>query len=208
MLHRFSFVALGLVFAWAFVSVLADEPKTDAPKADAPKEAPKAEAPSPFNIGENDAMSLMPAAGWKKKMPRSRIVEHEFEVPVVEGDEIPGRLTVMGSGGSIDDNVNRWLGQFTDAAGKPLTRDKARIEKLSVGGLTVHYVDLSGTFKDAPAGPFAGGPTTLRENYRMLGAIIENKTAGNYFLKLYGPKNTIAANEKPFQDFVNSLKAK
>jgi hypothetical protein len=185
-------LALSLIASSTFV--LGDEPKT--------------EAPASFAIGENDAMTLVPAKAWKKKTPRTKIVEHEFEVPVVEGDEIPGRLTVMGSGGSIDENVNRWLGQFTDAAGKGLTRDKAKVEKLSIGGLTVHYVDLSGTYKDAPGGPFAGGATTLRENYRMLGAIIENKTAGNYFLKLYGPKATIEANEKPFQDFVNSLKAK
>lgn len=183
---------LSFVAATAFV--VADEPKGDAPAS--------------ISIGENDAMSLAPAKDWKKKMPRSRIVEYEFEIPVVEGDEIPGRLTVMGSGGSIDDNVSRWLNQFTDAGGKALTKDKAKVEKLSIGGLTVHYVDLSGTYKDMPGGPFAGGATTLRENYRMLGAIIENKTAGNYFLKLYGPKATIAANEKAFQDFVNSLKVK
>lgn len=193
MLYRFSLVALVLSFASA-TFVAADEPKE--------------ETPASFSIGENDAMELVPAKDWKKKMPRSRIVEHEFEIPVVEGDKIPGRLTVMGSGGSIDENVNRWLGQFTDAAGKPLTKDKAKVDKLSIGGLTVHYVDLSGTYKDMPAGPFAGGATTLRENYRMLGAIIENKKSGNYFLKLYGPKATIAANEKAFQDFVNSLKVK
>lgn len=183
-----------LSFVAATVFVMGDEPKEKTPAA--------------FSIGENEAMSLVPAKDWKEKPPRSRIIEHEFEIPVVEGDEIPGRLTVMGSGGSIDDNVNRWLGQFTDAGGKALTKDKAKVEKLSIGGLTVHYVDLSGTYKDMPGGPFAGGATTLRENYRMLGAIIENKTAGNYFLKLYGPKATIAANEKAFQDFVNSLKVK
>jgi hypothetical protein len=39
----------------------------------------------------------------------------------------------------------------------------------------------------------------------MLGAICVTK-AGNYFLKLYGPKATIAENEKGFRAMVESLK--
>ena len=38
----------------------------------------------------------------------------------------------------------------------------------------------------------------------MLGAICQTK-AGNYFLKLYGPKKTIAASEKDFRALVESL---
>jgi hypothetical protein len=57
-------------------------------------------------------------------------------------------------------------------------------------------------------GPFAGGKTIMRENYRMLGAIIQTKDKGNYFLKLYGPKATIDENEKGFQELVKSLKVK
>ena len=69
-------------------------------------------------------------------------------------------------------------------------------------------IDLSGTYKDSPAGPFAGGKTINRDNYRMLGAIIQTKDRGNYFLKLYGPKATIDENEKGFQEMVKSLKVK
>ena len=42
----------------------------------------------------------------------------------------------------------------------------------------------------------------------MLGAIIQTKDKGNYFLKLYGPKATIDENEKGFQEMVKSLKVK
>jgi hypothetical protein len=42
----------------------------------------------------------------------------------------------------------------------------------------------------------------------MLGAIIQTKEAGNYFLKLYGPKPTIDQAEKGFQEMVKSLKVK
>ena len=142
---------------------------------------------------------------WLKKKPRSNIIEAEYEAPAAKGDEMGGRLTAMGAGGAIQDNIDRWSNQFTQAAGDP----KPKIEKLKVGEQEVHWVDLAGTFKDAPGGPFAGGKTINRENYRMLGVIIEaklaGKPAGNYFLKFYGPAATIAEHEKAFKQMVESL---
>jgi hypothetical protein len=150
-------------------------------------------------------LTLMAPEGWTKKQPTSRIVEAEFATPPAKGDETPGRLTAMGAGGSVQQNVDRWVNQFAgegDAAAKP------KLDKLTVGGAEVQIVDLSGTYKDSPGGPFAGGKTVMRENYRMLGAIIQTKDAGNYFLKLYGPKATINEAEKGFQEMVKSLKVK
>jgi hypothetical protein len=155
-----------------------------------------------FTVGEG-RISLTAPASWTKKEPASRIVEAEFAIPPAGGDQNPGRLTAMGAGGSVESNIDRWVGQFVGeggAAAKP-KRDKA-----SVGGAEIEIVDLSGAYKDSPAGPFAGGKTTIRENYRMLGAIIQTKDKGNYFLKLYGPKATIDANEKAFHDLVKSVK--
>ena len=145
--------------------------------------------------------------GWTKKQPRSRIIEVEFEIPAAKGDENTGRFTVMGAGGDIQANIDRWYGQFEQPGGGD-PKDKAKVEKLTVAGKTVHYVDLAGTYKDAPAGPFAGGKTIKRENYRMLAAIVETKEAGNYFLKFYGPKATVAENEKAFKEMLDSLRVK
>jgi len=116
---------------------------------------------------------------WTKKMPRSRIIEHEYEIPAVEGDENPGRMTVMGAGGSIEANIDRWAGQFDLKGGKP------KKEETKIAGQKVYLVDLSGTYKDTPpgAGPFSGAKPILRENYRMLAAIIATEKDGNYFVK-------------------------
>lgn len=150
-------------------------------------------------------LTLTAPEGWTKKQPTSRIVEAEFATPPAKGDDTPGRLTAMGAGGSMQQNVDRWVSQFVgegDAAAKP------KLDKLTVSGLEVHIVDLSGTYKDTPGGPFAGKNPVMRENYRMLGAIIQTKDAGNYFLKLYGPKATITEAEKGFHEMVKSLKVK
>jgi hypothetical protein len=159
---------------------------------------------TPFTIGDGK-LALTAPAGWTKKEPASRIVEAEFAVPPAKGDESPGRLTAMGAGGSLEDNINRWAGQFVGPGG---AAPKPQRDKATVGGAEVEIVDLSGTYKDSPGGPFAGGKTIMRDNYRMLGAIVQTKDKGNYFLKLYGPKATIDASAQGFQEMVKSLKIK
>jgi hypothetical protein len=166
----------------------------------------RAEEPTKFEVSEGKMVFTAPK-GWVKKKPASRIVEVEFEAPAVERDEKGGRLTVMGAGGSVEENLNRWYGQFTQPDGKS-TKEAAKVQKMSVAGQEVHYVDIAGTYKDQPGGPFAGGQTVMRDDYRMLGAIVRSKEAGNYFLKFYGPKKTIDANEKAFQTLVESLEIK
>ena len=157
-----------------------------------------------FTIGDGK-LELTAPANWSKKEPASRIVEVEFAVPPGKGDDAPGRLTAMGAGGSVESNIDRWVGQF---AGEGGAAAKAKRDKATVGGAEIEIIDLAGTYKDSPAGPFAGGKTIMRDNYRMLGAIIQTKDRGNYFLKLYGPKATVDENEKGFQDMVKSLKVK
>jgi hypothetical protein len=157
-----------------------------------------------FTIGDEKLMLTAPAS-WTKKAPASRIVEAEYAVPPAKGDETPGRLTAMGAGGSVEQNVTRWIDQFVGPGGSAV---KPQRDKTTVSGAEIEIVDLIGTYKDSPGGPFAGGKPILRENYRMLGAIIQTKDRGNYFLKLYGPKATIDENEKGFQEMVKSLKVK
>jgi hypothetical protein len=159
---------------------------------------------STVTVGEGKITFKSPE-GWEKKQPRIRIVEAEFAIPPAKDDEQPGRMTVMGAGGSIEANIDRWIGQFDQPDGSD-TKKAAKIEKLKVNGQNVHYVDVAGTYRDMPGGPFAGGKTVLREDYRMLAAIIETEKAGNYFFKFYGPKATVAANEKAFRELVDSLK--
>lgn len=149
-------------------------------------------------------LQLVYPKGWARKQPRSRIVEHEFAAPKAEGDDADARVTIMGAGGGVQANIDRWIDQFKQADGSS-SRDKAKIEKGNVAGQEVTTVDISGTYKDQP-GPFA--PAVQRENYRMLGAIIATKENGQYFVKMYGPKKTMAAHEKAFFGFVESLTVK
>ncbi|NCA11899.1 hypothetical protein EBR56_08860 [bacterium] len=151
--------------------------------------------------------SLEAPAGWNRVAPKSAIVETEFAIPS-EGELPPGRMTVMGAGGSVQANVDRWYGQFSQPDGGA-TKDKATTKTLKLAGCTVTLVDVAGTYKDMPGGPFAGGQAVERPDYRMLAAIVETpgNERGSYFLKFYGPAATVAKHADGFRRMVEGLVA-
>jgi len=171
----------------------------------APGSAPAAEEKADEHhivLGEGGVELTFPE-NWQRKPPENRIVEYEFAAPASEGEKDPGRVTVMGAAGSIDANIERWIGQFSQPDGGD-THKVAKIKESKIGGVDVHVVDISGTYKDN-RGPFSGIPAVERPKYRMLAAIISGKK-GNYFVKFYGGQQTVSDNEKAFQKMIDSLK--
>lgn len=162
-------------------------------------------AEDPVEIALADgALKMTVPANWKTVQPRSRIIEHEFQAPK-EGDTL-SRITLMAAGGSIDANVERWIGQFTQPDGKA-SKDVAKVEKKKVGDFEVTVVDISGTMSESMGGgPFAPGKTVKREGYRMLGAIIDTQNRGLQFVKLTGAAELVEQQLKEFNEFIESIK--
>jgi hypothetical protein len=155
--------------------------------------------------------SLQAPAGWQRVQPKSGIVETEFAIPsegaAADGTPAqPGRMTVMGAGGTVQANIDRWYGQFAQPDGSE-TKTKATTKKLELAGCKVTLVDIPGTYKDSPGGPFAGGRAIERPDYRMLAAIVETPDRGNYFLKFYGPTKTVTAHADGFRTMVEGMVA-
>jgi hypothetical protein len=162
---------------------------------------------SVFTIADG-GVSLEAPAAWQRVQPKSGIVETEFAIPSAgngpDGGPLPpGRMTVMGAGGSVEANIERWYGQFAQPDGGS-TKDKASTKKLKVAGRDVTIVDIAGTYKDSPGGPFAGGKTIDRPDYRMLAAIVEGPD-GNYFLKFYGPAATVEQHADGFRTMIEGM---
>lgn len=137
-------------------------------------------------------------ADWKEVKPRVRIIEKEFEIPGKDGAD-PARLTIMRAGGSVQANVDRWLGQFEQ------TQDQPSTETTEAADGKLHRVRVSGRYKDQ-AGPFA--PPVMRDQYRLDGAILETKQQGNYFFKLIGPSSTVEAHAEAWSAALKSLELK
>ncbi len=106
-----------------------------------------------------------------------------------------------GQGGSVDANLDRWIGQFLQADGKP-SKAAAKIAKSTVHGMPVTTVDVSGAYTGM------GGPTAqpgpAMPDYRMLGAVVEGPQ-GSIFIKFTGPAKTVAANQAAFDKMLASL---
>lgn len=149
-------------------------------------------------------LTLTAPEDWKREEPRSRIIEHEFSIPAVEGDELPGRMTIMAAGGSVDDNIERWYAQFKQPNGGS-TKEASKVEKKEINGIDVHFVDITGTFIDRPR-PAAEG--VERESYRMLGAILVGDKIGQQFVKFYGPAKTVEKNAEAFTKMIEGLEVK
>ncbi len=131
--------------------------------------------------------------GWIAK-PKGPMLDAEFALPKVEGDENDGRLTVMKARGSIEDNIQRWRDQFEKLEEQP-------VEEISVSGTKVTLVDFSGTYSERRR---MMGAATSRPGYRMLAAIIP-LSDGFLFVKGYGPENTMAKYAEDFRAFVETL---
>ncbi|MFM1903077.1 MAG: hypothetical protein RLZZ440_977 [Planctomycetota bacterium] len=163
---------------------------------------PAAAAAPAFTIA-GGSLSLAAPEGFEQVRPKSMMVETEFAIPS-EGDAPAGRMTVMGAGGSVEANIDRWAGQFSQPDGGD-TKEKVATKKLEIAGCKVTIVDITGTFLDQPGGPFAGGPTVQRPDYRMLAAIVITPEAGNYFIKFYGPAATVGKHAAGFQTMLEGM---
>lgn len=155
------------------------------------------------------SLSLEAPEGFDRKRPSSGLVETEFAIPSegkgADGADLPaGRMTVMGAGGTVGANIDRWCGQFTQSDGVD-TKQKMTTKAFKVAGSSVTVVDIPGTFLDQPGGPMAGGPTVKRPDYRMLAGIIETPEAGNYFLKFYGPAATVERHADGFKKMLEGM---
>jgi hypothetical protein len=133
-------------------------------------------------------------AGWKPQAAQSMRAATYSIVPSA-GDAAAAECAVYffgaGQGGSVQDNLDRWKGQFTGANGQPAI---PQVAKRTVRGIAITTIDTSGAYSGM------GGPMTVQRavpGYRLLGAIVEGP-GGNIFVKLTGPLKTVEANRQKF----------
>lgn len=137
-------------------------------------------------------------AAWTKAGNPSPMRKATFHVPRAAGDPEDGELSVSQAGGSIDQNVQRWAGQFGRQLGDVKRADR------SAAGLRVTVVQILGPYTGM-AMP-GGAATGAKPGYALLGAIVE--TSPPTFFKLIGPERTVMAAQPDFDKLIASLRAK
>lgn len=86
--------------------------------------------------------------GWDSEPPSNSMRKAQYRLSGDDGDAelVVTHFGMRGAGG-VDANIARWKGQFADS-------DGGKIRKLTVSGMNVTVLDISGTFKGM------GGPMT------------------------------------------------
>jgi len=146
--------------------------------------------------------------GWLVEKPSSNMRVAQYKLPKAEGDSEDGSLVLYyfgaTQGGTAQANIDRWISQMQQPDGSA-TKDKAKTETMTVNGLKVTTVDVSGTYT-AEMAP-GSGTKHNDANYRLRAAVVETPK-GNYFLKLVGPAKTMGRWEQSVTDFVKSFEFK
>jgi hypothetical protein len=143
---------------------------------------------------------------WKPRPSTSPMRVAEFVVPRVADDPEDAETIVYffgGSGGSVDANIERGVGQFQTESGGPVPAPKRTTS--ANGPLTITAIDVSGTYV-AQIRP-GSAERFNKPNFRMWAAVVETPK-GPYFVKLTGPVRTVtqALTDGDLDSFVKSLR--
>jgi len=143
---------------------------------------------------------------WARVPAPSDMRAAQFRVPHSGGDGEDAELVLFffgpGQGGSADQNLERWTGQFTQPDGKP-SKEAAVVVIRTVNGLKETSVDVAGAYQPAPMGG-AGG--AAKSGWRLLAAVIEGP-GGPWFWRLTGPDATVKAAKPQFDALLGSLQS-
>jgi hypothetical protein len=150
-------------------------------------------------------LDLTPASGWRKERPSSGSRYAQYAVPGAD-EQDDAQLIVYyfgpGGAGDLQANLDRWCGQFAQPDGRD-SAEVAVFDTRRVGELTLHTVDLSGTYV-AETRP-GSGERLNKPEYRMLAAVVTTGS-GPYYIKLIGPAATVARSQDDFDDLLGSLR--
>jgi hypothetical protein len=141
--------------------------------------------------------------GWQRQTPASSMRAAQYAVPGPAGEVT---LAVFyfgeGQGGSIEDNLQRWWGQFEQPDGRPSAQVATRTQR-TVGTLRVTVTTLTG--RSAGGGMMGGPAPAPQENQMLLGAIVETPR-GPWFFKMTGARATVEAARPAFDALLDSAR--
>ena len=140
---------------------------------------------------------------WTVKPSSSPMRVAQYGLPRAAGDAEDAELIVYffgGQGGSVEANLDRWVGQMEQPDGRP-SKAVARTETLTVNGMKATVLDVSGKY----VAEMAPGSATRfnKPGFRLKAAVVETP-GGPYFVKLTGPAKTVERWNAAFAAFLRS----
>jgi hypothetical protein len=216
-MNQYRTVIIGVIFLAAVIlvylthqaqPVAPQHPDLTAPQADPSPSSPTTtqSVPKPLAPGTNRVqigiLTLEIPEGWIAEQPRSSLRVAQYRLEHVMGDKEDAELAVFNQiGGSVEQNLERWYGQFSQPDGSN-SAERAQVEVLKVNDLPVTTVYLEGTL-------IGSAMMTVGEDkpdFALLAAIVET-AEGPYYFKIVGPVHTVQFWKDRFEALVHSIKA-
>jgi hypothetical protein len=169
------------------------------PTPGAAPQPPTAPSPGAASAG---GLRWQESAPFERRASKSSMRAAEYGLSGDESTELAVFYFGPDQGGSVDANVSRWIGQFTQPDGSPST-DKAKRETRKVGDLEVTMLELAGNYSGGMAMP--GAPQPSPQTDAMLLAAIVAGPKGPVFFKLVGPRATAERIRADFDRMIGSL---
>lgn len=160
------------------------------------------------NANANGTLKFSAPAGWVEEKPNSASRVAQYKLPKVAEDTEDASAILyffgQGQGGGTAANIERWVNQMQQSDGSS-SKAKAKEDSMTVNGLKVTTVDVTGTYT-AEMAP-GSGTFHNNSNYRLRAAVIETPK-GSYYLKLVGPEKTVAKWDSSVTEFIKSMEFK
>jgi hypothetical protein len=140
--------------------------------------------------------------GWVTQTPSSSMRKAQYRLPGERQGTADASLVVYefgGTAGSVESNMERWIGQFENPDGRAVESQR---RTRAAGPFTLHEIDVAGTYV-AETSP--GSDEFVNEpDFRMLAAVAEAEGV-SYYIKLVGPGACVDHWEASYQAFMSAL---
>jgi hypothetical protein len=157
---------------------------------------------SSISANPMDRLDVSIPSEWIEETPSSPLRIAQYRLPALGGDKEDGSLVVFNRiGGTVQQNLDRWYGQFTSSDGSANRGElDGRIDMIN--GMRVTFASVRGGYETGSMGlPQDSGE---KSNYMMLAAIVETPE-GPYFFKAVGPENTLIQRTSEFEQYIQSI---
>ena len=147
------------------------------------------------------AVAFKMPAKWNAQAPKSAMRRAQLSAP---GSAGAAELIVYFFGpqgaGTAQENLDRWVGQFSKPDGSAVTDAKQTSSEVS--GMDVTRLEVAGQY--AGGMNAAGQQQPGQSNQRMIAAIVSSQ-GGPYYFKFVGPSATVAENAAAFDALIASM---
>ncbi len=189
-------VVAGLILVWL----------ANARQQSRPDISPLPAVQQPIPNGEQmqiDGLEFTIPTGWLQETPSSAMRRAQFRLPRVTDDAEDAELAVYNRiGGTVEQNIERWIGQFTQPDGAP-TKGQEQTKDFRVNELAVTLLYVSGIYNTR--GATMTGSLVKKPDFSLLAAIVTTP-AGAYYFKAVGPRKTLQSWARSFDELTQSLK--